>query len=78
VKWKENQFATGYQVQYATNSSFTQNKKTITVTGGNLTKTLSGLTKGKKYYVRVRAYIERPTKTFYSDWSSTKTVTISQ
>jgi hypothetical protein len=78
VKWKENQFATGYQVQYATNSSFTQNKKTITVTGGNLTKTLSGLAKGKKYYVRVRAYIERPTKTFYSDWSSTKTVTVSQ
>jgi hypothetical protein len=78
VKWKENQFATGYQVQYATNSSFTKNKKTITVTGSSLTKTLSGLTKGKKYYVRVRAYIERPTKTFYSDWSSTKTVTISQ
>lgn len=78
AKWSENESATGYQVQYSTSSDFSKNKKTITVTGGNLSKTISSLTKGKKYYVRVRAYIERPTKTFYSNWSSSKNVTISR
>lgn len=34
------------------------------------------LTKGKKYYVRVRSYTKSGSTTVYGKWSSTKSVTI--
>ncbi|MCD8008853.1 MAG: fibronectin type III domain-containing protein [Clostridiales bacterium] len=76
VKWKKNSKATGYQIQYSTNSSF-KNAKTVKVTSASsLSKTISGLTKGKKYYVRVRVYKTTGGETYRSAWSATKTVTI--
>ncbi|MCD8147007.1 MAG: fibronectin type III domain-containing protein, partial [Clostridiales bacterium] len=76
VKWKKNSKATGYQIQYSTNSSF-KNAKTVKVTSASsLSKTISSLTKGKKYYVRVRVYKTTGGETYRSAWSTTKTVTI--
>lgn len=46
--------AAGYEVLCATNAAFTKNKKVSRAAGTSLT--LSGLKKGKTYYVKVRAY----------------------
>lgn len=79
VKWLTNNHASGYQVQYASNSSMTKNKKTLLVTGKNSAeKTVSKLTKGSKYYVRVRAYLEESGKKYYSAWCKTGSVVINK
>ncbi len=44
--------ASGYALQYASDSSFTDSVETTVNAGSN---TLSGLSKGKTYYIRVRA-----------------------
>lgn len=63
--------ATGYQIQYSTNSSFKNAKSYKTK---YTTKTISKLKAKKKYYVRVRAYKKSNGKTTYSSWSASKTV----
>ena len=77
AKWsKQATQTTGYQIQYATNSKFTKNKKTVTVKGTKTTsKTVSKLSAKKKYYVRVRTYKTVNGKKYYSGWSKVKTVT---
>ena len=61
----------GYQVQVATNASFTgAKKKTFT---GNTT-TVTGLTKGVKYYVRVRGIYKKDYLMKYGTWSGKKKV----
>jgi hypothetical protein len=78
VKWKKNAKATGYQIQYSTSSKFTS-AKTLTVKGSSsLSKTLSKLTKGKTYYVRVRAYKKGGSASYYSAWSAAKNVKVSK
>lgn len=48
---------TGYQVVLATNSGFTKNVKKVAVSGrSTVSKKVTGLSKGKTYYVKVRAY----------------------
>ncbi|MCD8334329.1 MAG: fibronectin type III domain-containing protein, partial [Clostridiales bacterium] len=78
VKWGKNSKATGYQIQYSTSSSFSS-YKTVTVTSyKTVSKTISSLTKGKKYYVRVRAYKTVSGTKYYSAWSKTRNVKISK
>ncbi|MBR5427180.1 MAG: Ig-like domain-containing protein [Clostridia bacterium] len=78
VKWAENAKATGYQIQYATNSKFTS-AKTIAVTdAATLAKTISSLTVGSTYYVRVRAYKTVSSVKYYSAWSAAKSVKIAK
>lgn len=73
--WKKVGGVTGYQLQYAGSSSF-KNAKTVKVTKASATsKSVSGLTVKKKYYVRVRTYKTKNKKTVYSKWSAKKTVT---
>ena len=64
---------TGYQIQYGTKKNFKGAKSVKTKA---TTKTLTKLTKNKKYYVRVRTYKVVSGKTYYSSWSGYKTVTI--
>lgn len=79
LKWSKISKATGYQIQYSTSSDFS-NAKTVWVKSGSTTsKTISSLTKGKKYYVRIRAYYKTSSGTkYYSTWSSKKSVKISK
>ena len=64
---------TGYEIQVATNSTFTKNKKTVKVTGyKKVSKKVTGLKGGKKYYVRVRTYMTVGDTTYYSKWSAKK------
>ncbi len=76
VVWKKNTSVTGYQIQYSLKSSFAS-PKTVTI-GKNTqyAKTFSGLTRGKKYYVRIRSYKTVSGKKYYSAWSATKATTI--
>lgn len=77
LQWTKSTSAQGYQIQYATNSSFL-NPSTTLVEGVNTrSATLTGLKKKKTYYVRVRSWAETDGKV-YSKWSSTKTVKISK
>lgn len=67
---------TGYQIQLATDSKFTKNKKLVTVKGySKVSKKVTGLKGGKKYYVRIRTYKTVSGTKYYSPWSKVKTVT---
>ena len=75
VDWAQKGSATGYEIQYATNSKFTNAKK-VTITNNKTdTKTISKLSGNKKYYVRVRSYTTVGGTKYYGAWSATKTVT---
>ena len=76
VKYGQTSGATGYQIQYATSSTF-KGAKTSNIAGAkNVTKTVKGLAKNKRYYVRVRSYRKSGRVTYYSAWSTTKNVVI--
>ena len=78
VKWKRNTTVSGYQIQYYTGKSG-KNSRTVTVKGYKSTsKTLSRLTKKKRYYVRIRGYKKVSGTMYYSGWSSAKTVKINR
>lgn len=76
VTWKKNAAATGYEVQYATSSKFKSAKKVKIKKASTASTTVSKLTKGKKYYVRIRTYKTVSGKTYYSGWSKVKTAVI--
>ena len=78
MTWKKQATqTTGYQLQYSTDKNFKKGNKTVTVKGAKTTsKTISKLTKGKKYYVRVRTYKTVNKTNFYSGWSKSSSVTV--
>ena len=66
---------TGYQILLATNSKFTKGKKTVNVTGySKVSKKVTGLKGGKKYYVKIRTYKKIGSTKYYSKWSGAKSV----
>ena len=75
VDWAQKGSATGYEIQYATNSKFTSAKK-VTITNNKTDKTtVSKLSGKKKYYIRVRSYTTVKGTKYYGAWSSVKNVT---
>ena len=75
VDWAQKGSASGYEIQYATNSKFTSAKK-VTITNNKTDKTtVSKLSGKKKYYVRVRSYTTVKGTKYYGAWSSVKNVT---
>ena len=75
VDWAQKGSATGYEIQYATNSKFTSAKK-VTITNKKTDKTtVSRLSGKKKYYVRVRSYTTVKGTKYYGAWSASKSVT---
>ncbi len=77
VSWKKDGRATGYQVQYCTSKAFKKGVKAITISKNKtVTKTIPKLARGKRYYVRVRAYksvkVNKKTQKLYGAWSSGK------
>ena len=75
VDWAQKGSATGYEIQYATNSKFTGAKK-VTITNSKTDKTtVSKLSANKKYYVRVRSYTTVGGTKYYGTWSAVKNVT---
>ncbi len=78
ARWtKKTTQVTGYQLQYATNKSFTKGRKTITIKGNkNISKTVKKLKGRKIFYVRIRTYkyISSGEYRIYSAWSSVRRV----
>ena len=74
VKWKKSSGSVKYQIAYRKKGSSTWKYKTVSST--TYKKTLTGLTSGKYYYVKVRAYKKVSGKTYYGSWSSTKKVKV--
>ena len=79
ISWKKNAKATGYELQYSTDKKFKKKKATkslIIKKNKTTSNTLKKLTKGKKYFVRIRAYknavIDGKTQKLYGAWSSVK------
>ena len=78
IMWSKLSYVSGYQIQYGIKSSF-QGAKTITVNGGSkVSKVITGLAKGKTYYVRIRTYKTVGNTKYYSIWSAKKGVRISK
>ena len=67
--------ATGYELQYSIRSDFAGAKTLIISSNKTDKKTVSNLTSGKKYYVRVRSYTIASGKRYNGAWSDTKSVT---
>ncbi len=78
ASWKAVSGVTGYEVQYSTSEKFTKKTtKTATVKKSSAKKyTIKKLKKGKKYYVKVRAYKTDSGKRLYGAWSAVKSVKI--
>ncbi len=71
VKWEASSKFTGYQVQYATNASFSAGLKTITISNPKTTQRVIKDLKAKTtYYVRVRSYHVFQSTTYYGGWSN--------
>lgn len=75
---KQSTQTTGYELSYSTSCKFTKaatKSKSIT-SYKTTTKKITGLKKGKTYYVKVRTYKTVKGKKYYSGWSKVKTVKV--
>ena len=71
VKHSKTEGAYGYQVMWSTTSTFNQNYKKKTFYGSaNLKNTVSTAASGGSYYIKVRSFIKRNGKNYYSPWSN--------
>lgn len=77
AKWNKcSTSATGYQIYWAKDKKFKKVvAKTTTKGRSKVTYTGKNFTKGRKYYVRVRAYKKAGGKTYYGPWSNIKAKT---
>ena len=64
----------GYEIQYATKSSFS-NAQSIKASNTRVSKMVKSLKSGQKYYVRVRSYKKVSGTTYYSAWCKAKSTT---
>lgn len=77
AKWNKcSTSATGYQIYWAKDKKFKKVvAKTTTRGRSKVTYTGKNFTKGRKYYVRIRAYKKAGGKTYYGPWSNIKAKT---
>jgi hypothetical protein len=72
VSWRKISKVTGYEVQLASNNRFTSGKKAYRTIG--YSKKITGLKKGRTYYLRVRSYKSIKRKIQYSSWSAVRSI----
>ena len=73
--WSKKDHATGYEIQYSTDSKFKSVSKATITSKSTTSKTFTKLKASKKYYVRMRIYTTVNGTKYYGAWSATKTVT---
>lgn len=75
AKWNKKSHASGYQIYYSRNKNFKKTVAKVLVNGGKTTSYKGkNFTKGKTYYVKVRAYKNVDGKRVYGKWSDVKRV----
>ena len=75
VSWKKNSKAAYYEIKWSYNSNMTK-AKTIKVARGKTSYTIKNLKKGKKVYVKIRAYRKYKGKTYRGILSKTKSAKV--
>ena len=77
AKWNKcSTSATGYQIYWAKDKSFKKIVAKTKITGRRYTTyTGKNFTKGRKYYVKIRAFKKVNGKTYYGPWSNIKAKT---
>ncbi len=75
ASWSKVSDISGYEVQYSTSKKM-KSAKTVNAKKSAKKTTIKKLKKGKKYFVRVRAYKTVDGKKIYSDWSAVKNVKV--
>lgn len=76
VKW-EKQNCGGYEIAFSRNNNFSTVANRVTVTSSsNISKTVSGFTSGKTYYIKIRAYKTVNGQKYYSAYSQKLSVTV--
>ena len=79
LKWNKASAAKGYQICYSTDKSFKKNVKKITVSNNRtIKKTITRLSKGSTYYIKVRSYGTYSGKKLYGAYSKAVKVTVSK
>ena len=74
--WKKTGGNSGWQVQYSPNKKFRSGVRTVNLKSSNTRLAVRNLKNRKNYYVRVRSYKKVGKQTWYSGWSSVKSVRI--
>lgn len=73
ITWNKVKTAKGYQIKYSAKKNM---KGAKTATSGSLSKKITKLKPGKRYYFKVRAYKTADGSRIYGGWSSTKSVKV--
>ena len=73
ITWNKVKTAKGYQIKYSAKKNM---KGAKTATSGSLSKKITKLKSGKRYYFKVRAYKTADGSRIYGGWSSTKSVKV--
>ena len=77
VKWKKDKKASGYIIEYSTDKKFKKNvKRNVISKNKTVSKKITKLKPGKKYYVRVCTYKNSHGKKVQGDYSKVRTVKI--
>ena len=74
AKWSALSGVSGYEVQFSRYKNFSSSVTTKSVSGKYTSYTLGGFTKGRVYYIRVRAYKTVNNARLYGSWSSVKSI----
>ena len=75
ASWNKKSGANGYQIYYSRNKNFKKLSAKKIVKGGKTTSYVGkNFTKGRKYYVKVRAYKNVNGRKVYGKWSNVKSV----
>ena len=76
VKFSPVSDVSGYELQYATNKSFTKSVGSKLLAASKSSCTLKKLKKGKTYYIRLRSYLADEGDDVCSPWSAIKKVKV--
>ena len=79
AKWTTIARANGYQIKYSTSKTFESGNGTVSANNWTAnTKRIGKLTKGRTWYVKIRAYKLVGNGVYWSEWSPVRTVRISK
>ncbi|MCI5623736.1 Ig-like domain-containing protein [Anaerostipes sp.] len=74
--WSRGEKVSGYQLQYSTSSDFSTCKNLAFYSSSTISRTISGLTSKKTYYVRIRNFKTTGSSKVFGAWSSVYKVTV--